>query len=243
MIYRSAGTPVLLLSTLVYSEVALECLQSGKSRNFEMSNLTKKILSVLVQIVSTYFHLLCSYDNDIVNFCSLTSNDNPWPNFSRIFNWRCIDKIIVVRWQYGSALVIKKLACFSLALVKVQRCLIIGANRSSKTQTWPTFYSSCLIFYQIQKQIYILYRYISKVKGDLKEFRLQFLIYFKMTNSPKPPLCIAKWINFFWFYGICNECCGVSKCCGDKPKMMLMLAYLACQQWSEGQRPKNVKNV
>jgi hypothetical protein len=32
-------------------------------------------------------------------------------------------------------LVIKKLACFSLALVKVQRCLIIGANRSSKTQT------------------------------------------------------------------------------------------------------------
>ena len=33
-IYHSAGTPVLLLSTLVYSEVALECLQSGKSGNF-----------------------------------------------------------------------------------------------------------------------------------------------------------------------------------------------------------------
>ena len=33
-IYRSAGTPVLLLSTLVYSEVALECLQSSKSGNF-----------------------------------------------------------------------------------------------------------------------------------------------------------------------------------------------------------------
>ena len=33
-IYRSAGTPVLLLSSLVYSEVALECLQGGKSGNF-----------------------------------------------------------------------------------------------------------------------------------------------------------------------------------------------------------------
>ena len=33
-IYRSAGTPVVLLSTLVYSEVALDCLQSGKSGNF-----------------------------------------------------------------------------------------------------------------------------------------------------------------------------------------------------------------
>ena len=34
-IYRSAGTPaVLLLSTLVYSEVALGCLQSGKSGNY-----------------------------------------------------------------------------------------------------------------------------------------------------------------------------------------------------------------
>ena len=33
-IYRSAGIPVLLLSTLFYSEVALECLQSSKSRNF-----------------------------------------------------------------------------------------------------------------------------------------------------------------------------------------------------------------
>ena len=30
-IYRSAGTPVLLLSRPEYSEVALECLQSGKS--------------------------------------------------------------------------------------------------------------------------------------------------------------------------------------------------------------------
>ena len=48
-IYRSAGTPVLLLSRPEYSEVALECLQSGKSRNFVayMSNLTKKILSVI----------------------------------------------------------------------------------------------------------------------------------------------------------------------------------------------------
>ena len=33
-IYRSAGTPVLLLSRKKYSEVALECLQSGKSGNF-----------------------------------------------------------------------------------------------------------------------------------------------------------------------------------------------------------------
>ena len=33
-IYCSAGTPVLLLSILVYSEVALECLQSGKFGNF-----------------------------------------------------------------------------------------------------------------------------------------------------------------------------------------------------------------
>mgnify|MGYP001378276328 CR=1 FL=1 len=33
-IYRSAGTPVLLLSRTEYSEVALECLQSGKSGNF-----------------------------------------------------------------------------------------------------------------------------------------------------------------------------------------------------------------
>ena len=33
-IYRSAGTPVLLLSRPEYSEVALECLQSGKSVNF-----------------------------------------------------------------------------------------------------------------------------------------------------------------------------------------------------------------
>ena len=33
-IYRSAGTPVIFLSTLVYSEVALECLLSGKSKNF-----------------------------------------------------------------------------------------------------------------------------------------------------------------------------------------------------------------
>ena len=33
-IYRSAGTPVLLLSRPEYSEVALECLQSGKSGNF-----------------------------------------------------------------------------------------------------------------------------------------------------------------------------------------------------------------
>ena len=33
-IYRSAGTPLLLLSTLVYSEVALKCLQSAKSVNF-----------------------------------------------------------------------------------------------------------------------------------------------------------------------------------------------------------------
>ncbi len=42
-IYRSAGTPVLLLSTLAYSEVALECLQIGKSGIFValMSNLTK----------------------------------------------------------------------------------------------------------------------------------------------------------------------------------------------------------
>ena len=30
-IYRSAGTPLLLLSTLVYSKVALKCLQRGKS--------------------------------------------------------------------------------------------------------------------------------------------------------------------------------------------------------------------
>jgi hypothetical protein len=33
-IYRSAGTLVLLLSRPEYSEVALECLQSGKSGNF-----------------------------------------------------------------------------------------------------------------------------------------------------------------------------------------------------------------
>jgi hypothetical protein len=33
-IYRSAGTPVLLLSRPEYSEVALECLQSGKFGNF-----------------------------------------------------------------------------------------------------------------------------------------------------------------------------------------------------------------
>ena len=47
-IYHSAGTPVLLLSTLVYSKVALECLQNGKSGNLIalMSNLTKKFLSV-----------------------------------------------------------------------------------------------------------------------------------------------------------------------------------------------------
>ena len=41
-------TLVLLLSTLVYSKVALECLRSGKSRNFVayMLNLTKEFLSV-----------------------------------------------------------------------------------------------------------------------------------------------------------------------------------------------------
>ena len=33
-IYHSAGTSVLLLSNLFYLEVALECLQSGKSGNF-----------------------------------------------------------------------------------------------------------------------------------------------------------------------------------------------------------------
>ena len=33
-ICHSAGIPVLLLSTLAHSDVALECLQSGKSRNF-----------------------------------------------------------------------------------------------------------------------------------------------------------------------------------------------------------------
>ena len=32
-IYHSADIPVLLLSTLFYSEVALDCLQNGKSRN------------------------------------------------------------------------------------------------------------------------------------------------------------------------------------------------------------------
>ena len=47
-IYRSAGTPLLLLSTPEYSEVAMECLQSGKFGNFValLSNVTKKFLSV-----------------------------------------------------------------------------------------------------------------------------------------------------------------------------------------------------
>ena len=49
-IYRPAGTPVLLLSRPEYLEVALECLQSGKSGNFVAyrSNLTTKFLSVHV---------------------------------------------------------------------------------------------------------------------------------------------------------------------------------------------------
>ena len=182
------------------------------------------------QIVSTCTSCAHMTINHIV---TLTSNDNPWPNFSRIFNWRCIDKIIVVRWQYGSALVIKKLACFSLALVKVQRCLIIGANRSSKTQTWPTFYSSCLIFYQIQKNN--LYQ---KSKVTTKNLNFNFWIIFKWQIAQNHH-CVSQ----SGYMNECNECCGVSKCCGDKPKMMLMLAYLACQQWSEGQRPKNVKDV
>ena len=42
---------MLLLSRTEYSKVALECLQSGKSRNFVayMSNLTTKFRSVLYQ--------------------------------------------------------------------------------------------------------------------------------------------------------------------------------------------------
>ena len=33
-IYHSAGTPLLVVSTLAYSELAMECPWSGKSRNF-----------------------------------------------------------------------------------------------------------------------------------------------------------------------------------------------------------------
>ena len=103
--------------------------------------------------VQSYVCLLCSYDNDIVNFCSLTSNDNPWHKFffpdsligavltklllsggNMEVHWSSRNWHVLV-WHY---------------IVKVQRCLIIGANRSSKTQTLPTFYSSCLNFYLIK---------------------------------------------------------------------------------------------
>ena len=71
-IYRSAGIPVLLLSTLFYSEVAQECLQSSKSRNFVawMSNQTTKFLSVQDLIMCTsqlcfmfYIKLVCLYSH------------------------------------------------------------------------------------------------------------------------------------------------------------------------------------
>ena len=47
-IWLSAGTPMLVLSTLVYSELALEYWQKVKSKNYfaQVSNLTTKFLSV-----------------------------------------------------------------------------------------------------------------------------------------------------------------------------------------------------
>ena len=59
-IYCSAGNPVLLLSRTECSKVALECLQSGKSRNFVayMSNLTTKFLSVLLLIYYLFIFII-----------------------------------------------------------------------------------------------------------------------------------------------------------------------------------------
>ena len=122
------------------------CQLSNLERQIHITWVKLSVLSPFVLIWQLYCYFLF-FD---LKWQALTQISQYF--FSLIFNWCCIDKIIVVRWQYGSALVIKKLACFSLALVKVQRCLIIGANRSSKTQTWPTLCSSCLIFYQIKNK-------------------------------------------------------------------------------------------
>ena len=63
---------MLLLSTMVYSEVALECLQSGKSGNFvaQISNLTKKFLSVSVlnSLFRIFLRLLVSRWREVYSF-------------------------------------------------------------------------------------------------------------------------------------------------------------------------------
>ena len=58
-IWLSAGTPMLVLSTLVYSELALEYRQKVKSKNYfvQVSNSTTKFLSVH----STYYTQVVDY--------------------------------------------------------------------------------------------------------------------------------------------------------------------------------------
>ena len=84
-IWLSAGTPILVLSTLLYSELALECWQKVKSKNYfaKMSNSTTKFLSVYkLKILLIYYfwfwQFLSSYElfslEDSVVFRLITCN-------------------------------------------------------------------------------------------------------------------------------------------------------------------------
>ena len=69
-IYCSAGTPVLLLSTLAYSEVALECLQSGKSGNFVVKSDQKISISA-----DTLYFIVIFPNFNTVSHTSVKSNE------------------------------------------------------------------------------------------------------------------------------------------------------------------------